>query len=243
LKAWIPFNAWCVAELPHLNKKDSDLIKELQDNVNSKPRKIIENYLTNHGDYEATRFQSHLAELHYSLEATPLSHGGFRMTFKNISLTENPIKFKNSIDSDGNLYKAERTASYYQAFIEEKGGKVLLDYKSPIYNKEELQKDNFYLRLKTAELKAQILKHFEEINPKQPIHLIADSLATDFIELKSRNTCRFINDPTTVAKGCIKILYALRCMLFHGEVEPNNTNKPVYEHSYNLLRFILKKLN
>lgn len=244
LKAWIPFNAWYVAELPHLKKKDSDLIKELQDHPDSKPRKIIENFLTNHGDYEALKFQSHLAELNFSLEKIPLNHGGHRMTFKSISLSENPDKFKSSVDAVGNLYKAERATSYNQAFIEEKGGKVLLDYKEPLYDIEHLKKDNDYLRLKSPDFQNEILKLFEEINPKKPICLTTNSIVpTDFIELKSKNTCRFINDPTTVAKGCIKILYALRCMLFHGEVEPNNSNKPVYEHSYYLLRLIIKELH
>jgi hypothetical protein len=34
LKAWIPFNAWYVAELPLLNKSDTKIIKELQNNIN-----------------------------------------------------------------------------------------------------------------------------------------------------------------------------------------------------------------
>lgn len=31
-------------------------------------------------------------------------------------------------------------------------------------------------------------------------------------------------------------------MLFHGEIEPNTTNKTVYEHAFYLLRLILKEL-
>jgi hypothetical protein len=57
LKAWIPFNAWYVAELPHLEKKDTKIIKELQDNINSKPRNIIENYLSNNKS-DANKFKS-----------------------------------------------------------------------------------------------------------------------------------------------------------------------------------------
>jgi hypothetical protein len=243
LKAWIPFNAWYVAELPHLNKKDSALIKELQDNINSKPRKIIENFLTNRNDYEALSFRSYLAELHFFLDNVPLTHSGARLTFKRLALTENPEKFKTSVDPVGNLYKAERTSTFFQAFIEEKGGKILLDAKFPTYNIEDLKKDNDYIRLKSPDFQSQILEHFADIDPKKPICLISSSNVTsEFIELKSKNSCNFINDPTTVAKGCIKILYALRCMLFHGEVEPNITNRPIYENAFFLLRLIINKL-
>lgn len=244
LKAWIPFNAWYVAELPQLKKKDSDIIKELQDNVNSKPRKIIENFLTNSTDYESLRFQSHLAELNHFLEKIPLTHNGHRLSFRTISLTENPDKFKKYLDEVDNVYKAERTSSYYQAYIENKGGKVLLDYKSPIYSLEGLSKDSDYIRLKPTKIQNKIYSLFQEIDPKKPISIISTSTnKKDFILLKSKNQCKVISDFETVAKGCIKVLYALRCMLFHGEVSPTNANKPVYEHAYYMLRLMIKELH
>lgn len=243
LKVWIPFNAWYVAELPDLKKKDSDIIKELQDHVNSKPRKIIENFLIN-SDYDSLEFQSHLAELHYFLEKNSLYHNSSRLSFKKLSLTENPIKFKKDLDEKGNLYKAEKTSSYFQAFIEEKSGKVILDFKQPRYQLDDLTKDNDYIRLNNKKIQNKILDHYKDIDPRKPINLLsASSDKTKYILLKSKNSCKFINDKENVAKGCIKILYSLRCMLFHGEIEPNNSNRPVYQHAYYLLRLLLKELH
>ena len=68
LKTWIPFNAWYVAAYPSLKKKDTDIIKELQDHADSKPRKIIKNFLENTTEHEALRFQSYFAELHFQLD-------------------------------------------------------------------------------------------------------------------------------------------------------------------------------
>jgi hypothetical protein len=244
LKAWIPFNAWYVAELPQLKRRDSDIIKELQDNVNSKPRKIIENYLTNSTNYESLKFQSHFAELIHFLEKIPLTHNGRRLSFKAISLTENPEKFKKYLDEQDNVYKVERTTSYFQAYIEEKGGKVLLDYKHPVYALEDLSRDSDYIRLKPTKIQNKIYNLFQEIDPRKPISIISNSTnKKEFILLKSENQCKVINDSETVAKGCIRVLYNLRCMLFHGEVSPINTNKPIYEHAFYILRLIIKELH
>lgn len=243
LKAWIPFNAWYVAELPHLLKKDTQIIKELQDNPNSKPRKIIERHLIQ-DDYESLMFKSHLAELHFHLEKQALLHNGIKLSFKNLSLTENPKKFDKFIDGMANIYKVENTSSYFQAFIEAKNGKVLLDFKQPKYDYECLEKDTSFIRLPDSKIRDKIKELFKEIDPQKPTSLIKFSSAKkDFTLLKSKNTCKISNDHITVAKGCIKALYALRCMLFHGEVEPTNANKPIYEHGFFLLRFIIKELN
>jgi hypothetical protein len=242
LKAWIPFNAWYVAEYPHLKKKDTDIIKELQDHEDSKPRKIIKNFLENSSDHDALKFQSYFAELHYQLEKIPLSHNGKRLSLKNISLSENPIKYIPEIDEKGNVFKVEKTTSYFQAYIEAKGGKVLLDFKKPIYELEELEKDSDYIRL-DKKIQTRILKLFEKIDPKKPISIISNSTAKkDYILLKSRNNCKIVNDTDAVSKGCIKILYSLRCMLFHGEVAPTENNKKVYENSFYLLQLVINEL-
>lgn len=243
LKAWIPFNAWYVAELPHLQKKDTQIIKELQDNINSKPRAVIENYLKNNDVY-AKKFKSHLAELHYFLEAKSIFHNGGKLSFANLILSENPKKFETDTDSKGNIYKAEIKKDYIQALVVDKGRRSFLDFKQSIYEIDGLKKHNDFIVISDLKIRQKILKCYEAINPNKPISLVATSkVKSDYITLESENKVRFINDLSTIAKGCIKVLYALRCMLFHGEIEPNNANKPVYEHAYHLLRLIIKELN
>lgn len=243
LKGWIPFNAWYVAELPHLNRNDSRIIKELQDNPNSKPRKIIEGYLSR-DDYDSQLFKSHLAELHYHLERQSLHHRGHKISFKSVSLSTNPKIFDKFADTNGNVFKVEKTNTYFQAFIEAKGGKVLLDVKQPKYIYDDLEKDTAFIRLSDVNIQNKIKELYRLIDPDLPICLIkTHSSKNDVTVLKSKNTCKIINDHITVAKGCINILYALRCMLFHGEIEPINANRPIYEHGYHLLRFVIKELN
>ena len=243
LKAWIPFNAWYVAELPLLDRKDSKIIKELQDNINSKPRNIIERFLTNEDSYEAGSFRSHLAELHYNLNSKTIKHNGIQLSFTSLALSENPKKFEKDTDTLGNIYKAEVKQSFLEALIVDKGGKTFLDFKQPKYDLEALKRYNDYIKITDKKIQAKILKCYEAINPDKCINLVSHSKTKgEYIQLVSENKVNFINDPTTIAKGCIKVLYALRCMLFHGEVEPVNSNKPIYEHAYYLLRFIIKEL-
>jgi hypothetical protein len=243
LKAWIPFNAWYVAELPHLNKKDTKIIKELQDNPNSKPRLIIENYLKSIHTHDSNKFKSHLAELHYHLNSKSLKHNGQKLSFTNLSLTENPKKFDRYIDKSGNIFKAEVKPSYYEALIVDKSNRTIMHFKQPIYKFLDLEKHTDFIKINNKTIQKRIMKCYDTIDPQKPVSLVSSSKSkANSICLASENRAYFINDPTTIAKGCINVLYALRCMLFHGEIEPTPTNKPVYEHAFYLLRLILKEL-
>jgi len=244
LKAWIPFNAWYVAELPHLEKKDRRIIKELQDNPKSKPRNIIENYLVTQDKPDAIKFRTHLAELHHFLEAKSLKHNGSKLSFTNLSLTENPIKFEKDTDSYGNVYKSEKKASFFEALIVDRDEKTIMHFKQFQYNLEELKKYNDYIKISDKRIQTKITNCYAAIDPNKPISLVSISKSKSHsITLNSENKINFINDPTTIAKGCIKVLYALRNMLFHGEIEPISSNKPVYEHAFYMLRLIIKELH
>lgn len=243
LKAWIPFNAWYVSELPSYKRKDSEIIKVLQDDDNSKPRLIIENHLVNQSNFQSKSFRSHLAELYYFLDSKVVVNNGTRVTFKKIFLSENPTKLSTHVDTLGNVYKAENTPSYFQAYIQDKGGKVLLDFKQSKYELQDLRKNIDFIKLNNPNTQKDIVHYYQLIDPKMDTDLICYDSSSPHILLESENSIMFINDKCTIAKGCIKTLYNLRNILFHGEIEPNNSNKPIYEHGYHLLRLILKELH
>ncbi|KAA6302358.1 MAG: hypothetical protein EZS26_001471 [Candidatus Ordinivivax streblomastigis] len=241
LKVWIPFNAWYVDSYPSLKRKDTDIINELQ-NTASEPKKIIKNFLDNNG-HEALEFQKNLAELHFQLDANSINHNGSRLSFKSLYLMENPVKHKNDKDKIFNIYKVEKTTHYFQAYIEAKGGKVLLDFKQSQYEIEDLTKDIAYIKL-DKKIQRKIYNLYEEINPKKAISIICNqnSSKKDCIALKSENSCKLIKDTETIAKACIKVLYALRCMLFHGEIAPTETNRKIYKNASCILQLIINKL-
>jgi hypothetical protein len=244
LKAWIPFNAWYVAELPQYNKSDTKIIKELQNDNNSKPRQILETLISNN-DSHSKKFKSYLANLHLCLESKSVVHNGFKLTFTNLKLDgDNPMTFERDTDKLENVYKAEKKTGHYHILIVAKNGRTLLDCKPSTFDIEELKRHDHYIRLSNDKMRTKILKCYEAINPQKPISLLSNSKnRSEYLLLEDDNKVKFINDPTIIAKSCIKILYALRCMLFHGEIEPTNSNKPIYENAYYLLRFIIKELH
>ncbi|MGI4742935.1 MAG: hypothetical protein ACRYG7_47905 [Janthinobacterium lividum] len=231
-----------MAEYSHLRKKDTAIIKELQDGSESKPRKIIKSLLESEIDHDSLRFKSHLAELHYQLDKVALTHNGSRLSFTNLNLAQNSEKHKSFVDESENVYKAERTSDYWQAYIQAKGGRTLLDFRKPIYNIEELIRDTSYIRLE-KKIQKRIREMFCDIDPQKPTSVISKAASRqECIKIKSQHPCSIIKDCEVVAKACINVLYALRCMLFHGEVSPNSANRRVYENAFYLLQLIVNRL-
>lgn len=241
IKAWIPFNAWYVNAYPTLNKNDKDIIRALQEESNSKPKKIIQGFIEN-STYDSLKFQSYFAELHHQLQRTNITHNDVRLSFENLRLNTNPIIYSPYTDDKFNVYKAEKTTSYFQAYIQQKGGKVLLDHRKPVFDKETLIRDNDYLRLE-RKVQAHIIRLYENIDPRKPISIISSGgTKKNSIIFKSQHNCKIINDTDTVAKACIKVLYILRCTLFHGEITPSDTNKEIYANAYKILKLIINEL-
>ncbi len=243
LKTWIPFNAWYVAELPSLDKKDTKIIKELQENEASKPRSIIIDLLKSE-TFEAIKFKSHIAELNYFLENHTIIHNKKRLAFSQLDFCENHKTFERTTDKKGNVYKCEKQVGFYEAIIRDKTNKTILHFKYSSYNLEELKKHDQFIRISEKKIQNIILDSYEKINPNNSISIISNSkIKNEFIQLKSEHPVNVIKNEVLIAKSILHVLYAVRCMLFHGEIEPNRNNLPLYEHSYFILKQILKKLN
>jgi hypothetical protein len=242
IRAWIPFNAWYIAEMPQHNKKDRLIIKELIDNPKSKPRMKIEALLRN-TDFESKNFKYQLAQLHNDLERISFIHNNQRLTFTHIELSQNPIKHKSDTDKFGNKFKAEIKPGYFEALVVDKNGKTSLHYKNPIYDLTDLKQNIHFIGLADKRIQNKIYDCFFEINPNKPTNLISKSKnKKDYILLDDFSKTKFTNNIEIISQACIKIIYSLRCMLFHGEIDPTITNAVVYEHGYNILKTIIKEL-
>lgn len=242
IRAWIPFNAWYIVEMPQHNKKDRLIIKELIDDPKSKPRIKIEALLRNN-DFESKRFKSQLAQLHNELERISLIHNNQRLSFTNIALSENPTKHKSDTDKNGNKFKAEIKPGYFEALIVDKNGKTLMHYKNPIYDLTDLKQNIHFIGLRDKKIQNKIFDCYLEINPNNPTNLLSKSKSkNEYILLDDFLKVKFTNKIETISQACIKVLYSLRCMLFHGEIDPTASNSVVYEHGYNILKTIIKDL-
>lgn len=242
IRCWIPFNAWYVAEMPQHEKKDHLLIKELQDHPKSKPRLRIE-YLLTHDDDESQKFQYHLIQLFHHLDKRSLHHNAVLLSLKSVELSTNNVKHAHLVDKYGNKYKAEVKTGFFEAVIVDKNSKTLLHYKHPNHDIQHLKHDLKFIGLNDVKVQSNISNCYEAIDPTKPTELITNSKnKSDYITFESDKKLKFINDPATIAKACIKVFYALRCMLFHGEVDPTINNAAVFEHAFFMLNLVVKDL-
>jgi len=240
IKAWIPFNAWYFTEFD--TKIDSVALKQIKDTKN-KIRNRIEALLQN-DDNESKTFRFNLAQLHIQLESRRIMNYGSIVSFQNIVLEDYLPPASTDNDKKGNIYKAiPNKTTGYRAVIVDKSGKSLLDKTFNPYDFNALITDGQYILLTDAKIQEKIRICFGNINPKKTINIISKSrIKTDFILLDADLKIQFINDTEIIAKSLIQVLYTLRCLLFHGELDPTEINQAIYEYSFGILKTLIKEL-
>ncbi|KAA6346218.1 hypothetical protein EZS27_006244 [termite gut metagenome] len=242
IKAWIPFNAWYFTE--YGTKKDSEAISKIK-GTNNKIKNRIKALLDNNGN-ESKNFRLYLAQLHLELINRNIMNYNKSVSFKHVILEDYMPTPATDTDKKGNIYKAipDKSAGY-RAIIIDKNNKTLMDRTFNPYPEDFniFLTDNQYITLLDGEIKEKIQNCFKKIDPQKPINLISDSNQKNgYILLDDELEIKFINDTELIAKALIQILYTLRCLLFHGELDPTDINRGIYEHAFNLLRILIKEL-
>jgi hypothetical protein len=240
IKAWIPLNAWFYNE--YSTKRDKEALNQIK-NTKNKIRNRIE-ALLNNNDPVANNFKLRLAGLHTELENRGILNYGKLITFKSVVIEGVMSLPATDRDKKGNIYKAiPNKATGYRAIIVDKNNKTLFDRNFPDYDFNAFITDNQYISLSDSKVKDRIRKCFEAIDPDRAFDLTAKSKTKgSYIELDLVSKIRFINDSELIAKALVQILYALRCVLFHGELDPTDINQTIYEHAYHILKPIIKEL-
>lgn len=240
IKAWIPFNAWYFTE--YSTKKDSIALKEIR-NTRNKIRNRIEALLSNE-DLDSKTFRFNLSKLHIELESRRIMNYGQIVSFKNILIEDYLPSVATDNDRKGNIYKAIPDKNKgYRAVILDKSSKTLLDKTFNPYDLNALISDAQYIALSDVKVKEKIRLCYAAINPSNPISIITNSnIKSEFILLDTDLKIKMVNDTELIAKSLINILYTLRCLLFHGELDPSETNQPIYENAFHILKALIKEL-
>jgi hypothetical protein len=240
VKAWIPFNAWYFTE--YNTKKDSEALKQIK-NTSNKIRNRIEALLQN-ADNESKTFRFNLAQLHFQLESRRIMNYGTIVSFQNIVLEDYLPSPSTDSDKKGNIYKAipDKTTGY-RAVILAKSGKTLMDKTFNPYDFNKLIIDSQYVALSDAKVQEKIRLCFGNVNPDKPISIISKSrIKSEYILLDADLKIQFKNNTELIAKALIQVLYTLRCLLFHGELDPTEINQSIYEYSFGILKTLIKEL-
>lgn len=258
IKSWIPFNAWYMVSYydETLNRKsDRDIIDYIKNNSNPFRARIIN--LLNGNDNVSNQFKFFLGQLHLQLEGHTVPDDDNKLTFTAINITRNSntnhsIPFRNLIYKTTYNVTAPRGTNRIKCeiFDTRRGNaNIYLDEFSDWSMNEFLNRPN-YITLAT-ERKEKLRLCFEEINPKKPENIIVKPVRDrlDNFQAPSRSitidkdtNVYFIDDVQLVSKVIIEMLYKLRCILFHGEINPTETNQGIYEHAYNIQKILIQEL-
>lgn len=240
IKVWIPFNAWYCNNYPSYKNNDHLILKQVKTDTNLFRTKIVS--LISGTDSESMKFKDSLGLLHESLEKNYIPNPDERITFKSLSFRDNPDKTNRCtvrlVD-----YKAElvtnqnnEVSAVKVMMIDSRTGSNKLNYNHTKYNIDHFKNDADFVKLKPNQIKI-VEKCFSAINPK-----LKESLLTNSKPFILCNETKFVNDPNLLSQAIIQVLYRLRCILFHGEIQPSKDNLSVYEHAYFILRTAIKSL-
>lgn len=239
VKAWIPFNAWYKTYYPAL-RTDREAINEIKTNTNAARNRFLS--LLNGGNDESQQFRSSLAHLHYCLNNTVVENNEQRIYFERFVIEMDRTCITQNESYNGISYFVQLTLSGVNitrtvATVVNSTRRNLLNYNHTDYDLQHLRADRDFIRL--SRIQRQFLEQkFNDANPFKPTNL----LSTDPNECIRVGQYNLINDPMTIFKGVLEILYNLRNVLFHGQIIPNKDTNTVYEPAYKVLKMIVEGL-
>ncbi|UII24893.1 hypothetical protein LVD15_16465 [Fulvivirga maritima] len=240
VKAWIPFNAWYRNSYPSI-KTDRETINIIKSSPNLFRDKMLS--LLKGRDFKSTTFKDKIGLLYHILEENYIPNADSRISFEEITVERNPDTLKIN-QKQGWNYKVELVYTNpphnnlnINILVTGRNRATKYTHSQNKYDVNDL-KDNIENSSSLSENQIlTLIETYEFINPKKAINLITEK--KNGIEAAD---IRLVNDVDKVAKGIIEILYRLRCILFHGELNPSKENQKAYEPAFYILKTLITSL-
>lgn len=247
LATWITFNAWFGNRYRHTTEREK--IDKIKNDVNDDFHKAINGILES-SDQINELFLQHIGNLHRALENEQLSTSkGRKILFDTIEEIDNP---------NTEVKTVKRSIKYHFRFIGEcikvditdSRGASLLDYgiEKKCYNTTDFKEYVVRSRLSDTQKKIAV-SIFEQLAPKVNLEVIETRKrprngefyqAPDF---KFKRDSNKINDEGHLVICClVEILYQLRNLLVHGELEPSAEKHKIYQHAYLIMQMLLPSI-
>lgn len=249
VKAWLPFNAWYMT---NLYSEDDNLVHD---------RDIVYHVMTKSNlfrdrlhaliigtDEESVRFKEHIACLSIALDKYPLPSVENQLSFSRVCIENNPNARKTGNKKVGKFTCTSRfdntlpktAARWILEVLRNSGTQTLGIIELHKCLESELAQNAFY-QSQSDTIKEALRYCLNAINPdmhtsvkhvkcgsKNPPH--------DGIVISIKKRVYFINNTDYVCRAIIRILYELRCKLFHGEIDPHDDYLEIYEYAFYIQR-------
>lgn len=233
IKAWIPFNAWFRYTYGHdlSERKVLEGIKAGGNVVFSGITPLLTNT-----SQDAENFRQHIALLHERLENCVITNGGRSVSFRQVDVGPNSNKVATESFRRVN-YTVERdrpASGNVSITLTTNGGRSILSHAQSTYDLDQLRTESLVTSL-DPEKRERLFSLYKKVSPRLEEDLLNISVGT--LEI---GTFRFRNDTRLIFAALVEILYCLRCVLFHGEITPNDQNNHIYEPAYYIVRRFVK---
>jgi hypothetical protein len=236
VKAWIPFNAWYRHAYDTV-EQERDVLEAIKTDGNKIRTRFIAKLEGTDPDSEEIR--NHIAALHRRLSSDPLEdRKKRRVSFENVCVGRNTSS-KEVLTAYGWKYTVERQKSPSKQVVCElinKSGAVAKSFvQAGEWDLEAFQVHSAYLSLQPSE-RSRLLACYQQANPLRFRTLLAGASDKNTIEM---DAYKFVDDRSAIFAGVVDVLYAMRNLLFHGELVPDSQANRTYEPAYHLLRHLI----
>ena len=239
MKAWIAFNAWYESgEISIPGRTDRDYIEHIANYTNRFKSYVIN--LLNADNSEGKTYRDSIANLHEALLNAPITTQEYIGVRQSVSFSEIAVKNTNANkkkDYYAYHYECTRSNGRIKTTVSTKAsGRQCFSFEQGEHNIDELMAQADFKAM-TQTQQETCIACYNELRP----YIVESVLSTDGNPLVM-GAYSFVNDPNSISRAIVQILYLLRCCLAHGDISPDDSTNKVFRYAYEVLVIPLKKL-
>lgn len=257
IKAWIPFNAWYMTNFFDETTgvtSDRAIINLIKTNDNTFTRRIKS--LLRGKDGGSLAFKQTLGKLEQELRAHPVPDEHEKLSFSNVSIeSNNTHTFQKTKGSY--LFKAQFNPSLPRTSMRCRLEVLRVSNGSSAALVElnncsllELEANTDFNNITKEEWKEMFRACLNEVSPNKKSDVLAAvkvkggkiMVPSGAIDIDKEHNLYLKSNVDDVVKAIVEIIYRLRCLLLHGEIDPTVANSHIYEYAFGILRTLIKEL-
>lgn len=231
IKSWIAFNAW-------LNHKYGDIndTQKIANLIDISPLKDIVCRAIKDGN-DTEMLLSRIAKLHELLESREIKNKGKRVSLTKIFIKRDPVNTEETKNRITYNFRCEGNKN--KCIVTNSSGEKLLNFidDSTNYSEEKCKEKLSQSRLTEAQ-KNYAFSLYKQLALIEEVNLLGVS-ANEYYEI---GQFRFIQNEKYIFQALIETIYDIRCLLFHGDIEPEE-NLDIYEQAYYIVKYFVNKVN